>query len=136
MSNITITDKGKYYEASCGAWSRDGVLWYSEHGAPLIGISIRQVFKQQILDGQAAEPEVFTGDPIENKWGKGVYESPYSVVTVDAFNCASWYGKNVDSLHCGRVVSTTGEVFTRISTNPTDLIAERWKGGSDVPRQK
>lgn len=131
MSNITITDKGKYYESSCGAWSRDGVTWVvDEAGGILSPARIQRFsFKQQILDGQAAEPEpeVFTGDPVANEWGRGVYESDSSVIVVDSYNRALWYGRGGDILHIGKV-HPVSEKFTRISTNPADSISDKVKG--------
>lgn len=130
MSNITITDKGNYYESSCGAWSRDGINWYSEDCKCMYGEPHRLAFKQQILDGQAAEvePEVFTGDPSE--WDDGLYFSDESRLWVVVKN-HEWAGIKEGGSVWGserRPLERLIENYTRISTNPADIISDKVKG--------
>ena len=138
MSNITITGKGKYYESSCGAWSKEGMVWLE--GGVIISLTnqnscriqtLRTAFKQQILDGQAGEvePEVFTGDPSE--WGEGVYrakrKSYFAYIVVDSAGSCFRIDSDGDVITTGPK-SPEALKYTRISTNPADIISDKVKG--------
>ena len=124
-----------YWQASDGAWSPDnGGNWFDSFGFPVL-VARRSDYRTLVknhLDSLAteAEPEraTFTGCPIKDKWGDGVYESALTLVSVTHGEII-WYGKNSERVRVFDSVDLNDGVYTKLSDDPAAIINPDLLGG-------